>query len=127
MATKTMKIPGPDHPMTIEPNTGRVVVAFAGETIADSTEAMALRESDYPPVFYVPRDDVKMELLTRTDHATHCPYKGDASYFTIDANGRSAQNAVWSYEDPYPAAATIKQYLAFYPDRVDRIEAERSQ
>jgi uncharacterized protein (DUF427 family) len=117
-----MKLPGPDHPITIARNAKRVRVSFAGKVIADSTRALTLQEASYPPVNYIPREDVDMSALTRTSHASHCPYKGDASYFTISAGGRSAQNAVWSYEQPYPAMPEIKEHLAFYPNRVDKIE-----
>lgn len=117
-----MKQPGPDHPIAIEPSGKRVRVRFAGAVVADTTEALVLREASYPPVYYIPRQHADMRLFTRTAHTTHCPYKGDASYFTIVADGRSAANAVWSYEQPYPAVAEIKEYLAFYPDRVDAIE-----
>jgi uncharacterized protein (DUF427 family) len=117
-----MKLPGPGHPIAIARNARRVRVTFAGQTIADSTRALTLTEAGYAPVNYIPRQDADMSALTRTDHASHCPYKGDASYFTISANGRSAQNAVWSYEQPFPAMAEIKGYLAFYPRRVDAIE-----
>jgi uncharacterized protein (DUF427 family) len=117
-----MKLPGPDHPITIANNKKRVRVSFAGKTIADTTRALALKEADYPAVNYIPRDDVDMAALTRTTHASHCPYKGDASYFTVSVNGRSAENAVWTYERPFPAMAQIKDYVAFYPNRVDKIE-----
>lgn len=117
-----MKQPGPDHPIRISQYVGRVRVIFAGWTIADTTRALALTEARYPPVYYIPREDADMALLQRTAHASHCPYKGDASYFTISADGRTAENAVWSYEAPYPAVAAIKEYLAFYPNRVDEIE-----
>ena len=117
-----MKLPGPDHPITIARNMKRVRVSFAGKVIADSTQALTLQEASYPPVNYIPRADVDMAALTPTAHASHCPYKGDASYFTISAGGRSAENAVWSYEQPYPPMAEIKDHLAFYPNRVDKIE-----
>ena len=110
------------HRITIEPNPKRVRVLFNGRVIADTTRALTLREATLPPVQYVPRDDADMSLLERTDHRTHCPFKSDASYFTIRADGRVAENAVWTYEEPYPGVAAIKDHLAFYPDRVDRIE-----
>ena len=110
------------HRITIEPNPKRVRVVFNGRVVADTTRALTLREATLPPVQYVPRDDADMSLLERTDHRTHCPFKSDASYFTIRADGRVAENAVWTYEDPYPGVAGIKDHLAFYPDRVDRIE-----
>jgi uncharacterized protein (DUF427 family) len=117
-----LKIPGPDHPITITPNNKRVRVTFGGQTIADTTRALTLQEASYPPVFYIPRADARMDLLTKTSNATHCPYKGDASYFSISAGAKNAENAVWSYEQPFPAMAQIKEHLAFYPNRVDKIE-----
>ena len=93
-----------------------------GRVIADTTQALRLAEASYKPVLYIPRSDADMSALQATDHHTHCPYKGDASYFSIVADGRTAANAVWSYEQPFPAMAQIKEYLAFYPDRVDKIE-----
>ena len=120
-----MKLPGPDHPITIERNEKRVRVTFAGHVIADSTRARTLREASYPPVHYIPRDDAKMVLLKATTHASHCPYKGDANYFSISAGGSITENAVWSYAQPYPAMAEIKEYLAFYPSKVDKIEESK--
>ena len=117
-----MKLPGPDHPITIMPTKGRVVVKFGGQAIADTMRAMTLKEAGYPGVQYIPRADTKMELLEPTAHKTNCPYKGEASYFTVKAGGRVAENAVWSYETPYPAVAEIEGRVAFYPDRVDGIE-----
>lgn len=119
-----MKVPGPDHPITIEPNPKRVLVRFGGRTIADSAHALTLREASYAPVQYIPRADVDLAALSRTQHSTHCPYKGDASYYSIVAEDRQAQNAVWSYEAPFPAMAAIRGYLAFYPNRVDSIEEQ---
>lgn len=117
-----MKTPGPDHPITVVQNPNRVRVRFAGRVIADTTRALALREASYTPVQYIPRDDVDMALLARTAHKTHCPYKGDAAYYSIAADGRTAENAVWTYEQPYPAMAVIAGHLAFYRNRVDAIE-----
>ena len=117
-----MKLPGPDHPITIARKSRRVRVSFAGKVIAETTRALTLNEAGYKPVHYVPRADADMSLLQATAHTSHCPYKGDASYFTVTVDGRSAENAVWSYEQPYPAMSEIKEYLAFYPDRVDKIE-----
>jgi len=117
-----MKLPGPDHPIAITPNGNRVRVTFGGILIADSARALTLKEASYPPVQYIPRADAKMDLLTPTANATHCPYKGDANYFSISTGGSTAENAVWSYEKPFPAMAEIKEYLAFYPNRVDKIE-----
>jgi uncharacterized protein (DUF427 family) len=117
-----MKIPGPDHPITIEKNPKRVIVTVAGKVVADTTHALSLKEASYPAVQYIPRSDVNMTLLTRTEHKTYCPYKGDCSYFSIPAGGERSANAVWSYETPYPAMAEIKEHVAFYPSRVDGIE-----
>ncbi|WP_133649203.1 DUF427 domain-containing protein [Paraburkholderia flava] len=119
---KTVKIPGPDHPIAIAPNPSRVTVRLAGRVIADTRDALTLREAHYPPVFYIPRKDVDMALLERTDHSTYCPYKGDAAYFSIPSGGERASHAVWTYESPYPAVAAIRDHLAFYVDRVDSIE-----
>ncbi|RXZ38229.1 DUF427 domain-containing protein [Oxalobacteraceae bacterium CAVE-383] len=121
MQAKTVKIPGPDHPISIRPNPQRVIVKAGGKTIADTTRALALHEATYPGVQYIPRQDVDMSLLQRTDHATYCPYKGDCAYYSIPAAGTAGANAVWTYETPYDAVAQIKDHLAFYPDRVDSI------
>jgi uncharacterized protein (DUF427 family) len=120
--TKIIKIPGPDHPITIERNRKRVVVSVAGRVIADTRDALTLREAHYPPVQYIPRKDVDMDLVMRTQRTTYCPYKGDAGYFNIPLGAERSIDAVWSYETPYEAVAEIKDYLAFYPDRVDAIE-----
>jgi uncharacterized protein (DUF427 family) len=121
-AAKPIKLPGPDHPITIERNPSRVVVSVAGRIVADTRQALTLREAHYPAVQYIPRGDVDMALLARTDHATYCPYKGDCAYFSIPLGGERSTDAVWSYETPYAAVAAIKGHLAFYPDRVDAIE-----
>jgi len=122
MVVTSVKIPGPDHPITVAPTLGRVVVRAGGRVVADSLSALTLTEGSYPPVQYIPRADVDMALLARTDHTTHCPYKGDASYFSIPAGGDRAANAVWSYETPHDAVARIAGHVAFYPNRVDAIE-----
>ena len=121
-ASKPIKIPGPDHPITIERNPARIVVSVAGRIVADTREALILHEAAYPAVQYIPRKDVDMVLLDRTERATYCPYKGDCSYFSIPLGGERSINAVWSYEAPYAAVTPIKDYLAFYPERVDAIE-----
>jgi uncharacterized protein (DUF427 family) len=117
-----MKIPGPDHPITIEPSRKRVRVLFNGRIVADTIRALTLKEASLRPVLYIPRADADMSLLVRSAHSTHCPYKGDAAYYGLAVDGRTTENAVWTYEAPYPAMAAIKEHLAFYPDRVDRIE-----
>ncbi len=117
-----MKLPGPDHPITVVPNPKRVVVTFGGREIANTTHALTLKESTYPSVQYIPRSDVDMALLARTTQGSHCPYKGDANYFSLSVDGQSAENAVWTYEAPFDAVAPIKDHLAFYPNRVDGIE-----
>ncbi|AME26407.1 MULTISPECIES: DUF427 domain-containing protein [Burkholderiaceae] len=120
--TKTVKIPGPDHPITIEPNPSRITVSIGGRVLADTREALTVHEASYSPVYYIPRKDVDMSLLERTDHATYCPYKGECSYYSIPLGGERSANAVWTYEDTYPAVAEIKGHLAFYQDRVDAFE-----
>ncbi|CAN5199373.1 DUF427 domain-containing protein [soil metagenome] len=120
---KTVKIPGPDHPITIEPGSKHIRVSFDGKTIADTRRALILTEASYPPVAYVPREDVDMAQLVRTDHTTYCPYKGDCSYYSVVAGGDKTANAVWTYESPYAAVAPIKDYLAFYTSRVEVTES----
>jgi uncharacterized protein (DUF427 family) len=122
MPAKAMKSPGPDHPITVTTTAHRIVVTLAGRQIADTRNALTLQEASYPAVHYIPREDVDMGLLERTDHTTYCPYKGDCAYYSIPSGGARAVNAVWTYEAPYSAVAAIKDYLAFYPDRVDTIE-----
>jgi uncharacterized protein (DUF427 family) len=122
MTERTIKTPGPDHPITIERNEVRVIVTLGGRVIADSREALTLREAAYPPIQYIPRKDVDTAALVRSDTTTYCPYKGEAAYFSIPAGGERSVNAIWTYEAPYDAVAEIKDHLAFYPDRVDAIE-----
>ena len=122
MSAKPKKIPGPDHPITVEPSRAHVIVRVANIEIANSADALLLREANYPPVLYIPRKDADMSLLERTAHSTYCPYKGDCAYFSIPSGGERAINAVWTYEAPYDAVAAIRNHLAFYPNRVDAIE-----
>ncbi len=121
MSEKPIMQPGPNHPITIERNAARVVVTADGRTIADTLNALTLREADYPPVQYVPLADVEQSLLEPSEHASYCPFKGDASYYSI-AVGERGRDAVWTYREPYAAVAAIKDHVAFYPDRVDAIE-----
>ncbi|WP_353405032.1 DUF427 domain-containing protein [Duganella hordei] len=118
---RTVKIPGPDHPITIEATPGRVRVVVAGKALSDSGNALTLREAAYPPVQYLPRTDVDMSQLQRSEHTTYCPYKGECSYYSVPAGGEAGINAVWTYEAPYPAVVGIAGHLAFYPDRVELI------
>jgi len=124
MKEKQIKLPGPDHPISIQRNPAHVVVSVAGRLVADTRNALTLCEADYPPVQYIRREDVDLSQLERTDHATYCPYKGDCNYYSVLAGGKKSVNAVWAYENPYPAVGQIKGHVAFYPDRVDEI-AER--
>ena len=110
-------IPGPDHPITVTPNPKRVVVSAGGKVIADTRNALALKEASYPVVQYIPRADADLAVLERTDHHSWCPYKGEASYFSIPGIDRG-QNTIWTYEEPHDAVAGIRDHLAFYPDRV---------
>jgi uncharacterized protein (DUF427 family) len=114
--------PSAKHPITIEANPARVVVSVAGQVIADTTDALTLREASYDPVQYIPLQDVDTSLLTRSDHMSYCPFKGDASYYSIPAVGEHGVNAVWEYLDPYPAVAEIRGRVAFYRDRVELVE-----
>ena len=119
---KEIKIPGPDHPITISPAEGKVRVTVAGKIVAESMQALRLEEKGYPPVYYLPRNDADMSLLERTTHYTYCPYKGDCTYYSIPIGGTKSEYAVWTYEKPYEAMAAIKEHLAFYPSRVDAIQ-----
>jgi uncharacterized protein (DUF427 family) len=121
MAKKVLQ-PGPDHPITVEPTKARVVVKAGGRVIADSRNALTLQESTYPAVQYIPLADVDAGVLERTDHETYCPYKGDASYYSLNAGEVKGENAVWTYQQPYDAVAPIKDHVAFYPNVVDSIE-----
>jgi uncharacterized protein (DUF427 family) len=122
MASKPVKIPGPDHPITVTRSDAHVVVRAGGKVIADTRRALALQEASYPLVYYIPREDAAMDALERTDHTSYCPYKGEASYHSVVGG---TANAVWSYEAPYDAVAEIRDHLAFYPDRVDSIEVSQ--
>jgi uncharacterized protein (DUF427 family) len=113
-----MKLPGPDHPITITKNPHRIRVTADGVVIAETTHALTLKEASYPAVQYIPRADAKLELLARTDRVTHCPYKGDANYFSVNAPGKVIENSIWTYEKPFPAMIEITGHLAFYPDKV---------
>jgi uncharacterized protein (DUF427 family) len=119
---KEIKIPGPDHPITIAPAAARVRVMVAGRVVADSSRALCLEEQGYSPVFYIPREDADMSLMVRTTHYTYCPYKGDCTYYSIPLGGSKSEFAVWTYEQPYAAVAVIRDHLAFYPTRVDSLE-----
>ena len=127
MSSKPVRIPGPDHPITISPARQRIIVTVAGRNIADTRAALTLQEAAYPPVYYIPRNDVEMTLLERTDHATYCPYKGDCAYYSIPLGGERAVNAVWTYESPYAPVKEIAQHLAFYPNRVDSIDVQPAE
>jgi uncharacterized protein (DUF427 family) len=118
---KRVKLPAPDHPITIAPNPAPVVVIAGGRVVAEPRDALALHEAPYPPVLYIPREDVDLTQLKRTNHVTCCPYKGDAPYYSIPSAGKRGRNAVWTYEAPYDAVSPIKDRLAFYPNRVDAI------
>ena len=119
MADKIVKIPGPDHPITIEANPRHVVVTLGGLKLAETSQALILREAKYPAVQYIPRGDVDMAQLERSAHSTYCPFKGDCAYYSLSAAGERGVNAVWTYEAPYAAVEAIKDHLAFYADRVE--------
>jgi uncharacterized protein (DUF427 family) len=114
--------PGPDHPITITPTGSRVTVTAGGRVVAETDNALTLQEASYPPVQYVPLADVDPALIAATDHQTYCPYKGDASYWSLPG----AENAVWGYQEPYAAVAEIKGHVAFYPDSAEVRIADRT-
>jgi uncharacterized protein (DUF427 family) len=111
--------PGPDHPITVTPADVRVVVRAGERVVADTTDALALQESTYPVVYYVPLADVDQSLLRRTEHGSYCPYKGDASYYSVVTPEVTLDNAVWSYEEPYPAVSPIAKRVAFYTNKLE--------
>ncbi|MFB3145725.1 MAG: DUF427 domain-containing protein [Nitrospirales bacterium] len=117
-----MSAPGHAHAITIEKNPNRITVTFNGTVLADTQSALVLKEGPLPPVNYIPREDVQMSYLQRTDHSTHCPFKGDASYFSVSVNGKTEENAVWTYEAPIDSVAQIKDYVVFYPEKMDAIK-----
>ena len=119
MSSRVQRIPGPDHPIDVTPSKDHVVVRVADRVVADTRRSLSLQEASYPVVHYIPRDDVDMSLLERTEHHTYCPYKGDASYLSARSGGKALANAIWSYQAPYDAVAAIAGYLAFYPDRFE--------
>ena len=122
MSSKPVRIPGPDHPISITPARERVIVTVAGRRIADTRESLILKEASYAPVHYIPRKDVDMSRLQRSAQQTYCPYKGECAYYSIPVGGERSINAIWTYETPYPAVAQIREHLAFYADRVDAIQ-----
>jgi uncharacterized protein (DUF427 family) len=117
--SRDIKTPGPDHPITITPSGDHVVVRSGAAKIADSRSTLVLREANYPPVRYIPLADVDRAQLAASELASYCPYKGDASYYSITPDAQRGTDAVWFYDDPYPAVAEIKDHVAFYSDRVE--------
>ena len=124
MSDKPVLQPGPNHPITVEKNPARVTVTVAGHVVADTRRALTLQEANYPAVQYIPIEDVDRSLLARTETGSYCPFKGDASYYSIPVGGDRSVDAIWVYEDPHQAVAEIKDHVAFYPDRVDSIVEE---
>jgi uncharacterized protein (DUF427 family) len=122
METRTPKIPGPEHAITIEPVGRRIVVRAGDRVVADTTQALTLREAGYRPVHYIPIKDVDQASLRTSPSLTYCPYKGDASYYSIDGSDGEIEDAIWTYEHPYAAVEAITGHLAFYADRVDITE-----
>jgi uncharacterized protein (DUF427 family) len=118
-STKEKLIPGPDHPITVTPTDGHVVARVGGQVIAESDRSLTLQEASYPPIQYLPLADVDPAVLRSTDHQTYCPYKGDASYYTVTTASGDLDNAIWSYRKPYEAVSEIADHVAFYPDRIE--------
>lgn len=112
----------PEHRVDLYPDQHRVKVIFGGKVIADSNSALRVEETGHGPVYYIPAKDMTLSLMKKTDHATYCPFKGTASYWTIDAGGKSSENAIWGYETPYDETAKLAGHYAFYESRVDLIE-----
>jgi len=119
MQSKVIKTPGPDHPIEIGQHPERIIITVNGQIIADTQRALTLQEAHYPPVQYIPRQDINMQLLTRTNKVTYCAYKGDCAYYALAEEGETPVEMAWTYEAPYEAVLVIKDYIAFYPDRVE--------
>ncbi|CAN5423516.1 DUF427 domain-containing protein [soil metagenome] len=119
MAERPVRQPTAEHPITVAPTKGHVVVRIDGETVADTRNAVTLQESTYPAVQYIPLDDVDQKLLSRTATSTYCPYKGDAGYYSVTTAAGTTDDAIWTYEQPYPAVAAIAGHVAFYPDKAE--------
>jgi uncharacterized protein (DUF427 family) len=122
METRTPKIPGRDHPITIEPSGRRMTVRVGDKVVADTTAALTLNEAGYRPVHYIPINDVDQTMLRSSPTSTYCPYKGDASYYSIAGPDGIIEDAIWTYEHPYEAVEVIAGHLAFYADRVQITE-----
>jgi uncharacterized protein (DUF427 family) len=118
MSATQQKIPGPDHPITVESHPGRVRVSVGDHVIADTTKALALREASYPPVLYLPLGDLDQSTLVASETSTYCPYKGTASYYSLRTENAEVADAIWYYPEPYDAVSDIDGHVAFYPDRV---------
>ena len=117
--SRTVLQPGPQHPITVEPAAARITVTAGGTPVADTTAALALQEAKYPTVYYIPLADVRSDVLKPSDHTTYCPYKGDASYYSLATPNGEVADAAWYYAEPYPAVADIAGHVAFYADKVD--------
>ncbi len=124
MQEKIIKLPDASHPIDIGAAQGEVIVKLNGQVLARSTSALILREAAYPPVFYIPLEDVEQVGLRSSAHTSYCPYKGDCSYYDIDVGVCHVSNVAWLYAHPYAAVAAIQGHVAFYPDRVDSIQLE---
>jgi uncharacterized protein (DUF427 family) len=118
MSARAPLIPGPDHPITIEPSSAHVVVKAGAAVVADSSNALTLNEANYPPIYYVPMADVDAELLVSSDTTSYCPYKGEASYYSVRTDDAVVEDAIWFYDEPYAAVSEISGHVAFYADRV---------
>lgn len=112
------------HHITITPHLKRVTVRLNGQTVAETTRALSLREGTMRPVLYLPREDAELAHFARSKTTSHCPFKGDANYYSLAVDGETATDAVWTYESPHPGVAAIKDHLAFYPNMVEIIEDE---
>ena len=119
MTEKQVLVPGPDHPITVTPADATVTVRLGGRTIAKTERALVLQEASYPPVYYLPLDDVEADALRPSSHETYCPFKGDASYYSLADGDAVVADAVWTYAAPYDAVSEIANHVAFYPQHVE--------
>jgi uncharacterized protein (DUF427 family) len=125
MTSRPVLEPTAEHPITIKPTGARVVVRVNGDLVADTRDALQLQEFTYAAVQYIPLKDVVQDRISRTDTSTYCPYKGEAGYYSVTTTiGDTVEDAMWTYEQPYPAVAAIAGHVAFYPDKAD-VDVER--
>lgn len=115
------------RPPRLEDSSRHIRVIFNGVTIADTHRAKRVLETSHPPVYYIPLDDINQDYLVSTPRSTYCEWKGQAAYYTVVVGDRQEQNVAWTYPDPTPAFASLKNHVAFYPSRMDACYVDDEQ